>query len=307
MKSVSEILNTFLNQSLTGDLKTAHFPKEFSDLNMKTSFGQGVPARVSWIAFTSPEMAVSNGYYPVYLYYKSLNVLVLSYGISETVEHADTWPLEITNSKPTIKSYLDGDIPRYGASFVYKAYKIEVENDNAVFADYESGDEVTSTFVESDLENLLSYYKEQVSIEVRDESSPVNQSLFYMEKQLEDFIIHNWDNTDFAKEYELIYEEGELVSQQFRTDIGPIDILAKSKRDGHHLVIELKKGQTSDDTVGQIARYMGWIKEHKSDTNVKGVIVAGAFDAKLRYAMELINNVDVFIYKLDFSLEEFKK
>ena len=72
-------------------------------------------------------------------------------------------------------------------------------------------------------------------------------------------------------------------------------------------MIELKKGQTSDDTVGQIARYMGWIKEHKSDANVKGVIVAGAFDTKLRYAMELINNVDVFIYKLDFSLEEFKK
>ena len=85
------------------------------------------------------------------------------------------------------------------------------------------------------------------------------QGLFYMEKQLEDFLILNWENTELGKKYELIVEEGELISQQFRTDIGPIDILARDKRTGTYVVIELKKNQTSDDTVGQLARYMGWI------------------------------------------------
>jgi restriction system protein len=51
-----------------------------------------------------------------------------------------------------------------------------------------------------------------------------------MEKQLEDFIIHNWDNTELGKKYNLIIEDGELLSQQYRTDIGPIDILAKDKK-----------------------------------------------------------------------------
>ena len=51
-----------------------------------------------------------------------------------------------------------------------------------------------------------------------------------MEKQLEDFIIENWDKTEFGKKYDLIYEDGELISQQFPTTIGKIDILAKLKK-----------------------------------------------------------------------------
>ena len=45
-----------------------------------------------------------------------------------------------------------------------------------------------------------------------------------MEKHLEEFIITNWDEIDLGRRYDLIYDEGELVSQQFRTDIGFIDI-----------------------------------------------------------------------------------
>jgi len=303
---MDKVLLEFLEQSQDTNLKTAHYPKLYSDLNMKTSFGQGVPARVSWIAFTSPEMQVSNGYFPVYLYYKSLKVLILAYGISETVEYSETWPDEIYANEIRIKNYLEGDIPRYGDSFVYKAYKINTE-DGITVMDYESEAPVSGEQIVSHLDVLLNYYKQQVSIDVRDESSTVNQTLFYMEKQLEDFIIHNWDNTEFGKNFDLIYEDGELLSQQYRTKIGPIDILAKHKKDGHHVVIELKKGQTSDDTVGQIARYMGWIKEHKNDDNVEGIIIAGAFDEKLKYAMSLIQNVEVFIYKVDFRLEEFKQ
>ena len=71
-----------------------------------------------------------------------------------------------------------------------------------------------------------------------------------MEKQLEDFIIHNWDKTELGERFNLIIEDGELISQQYRTEIGSIDILAKDKKSGSFVVIELKKSQTSDDTVG---------------------------------------------------------
>ena len=111
-------------------------------------------------------------------------------------------------------------------------------------------------------------------MEIKNEESPISQGLFYMEKQLEDFIIANWDKTEFGQKYDLIYEDGVLISQQYPTTIGKIDILAIDKKTKNHVVIELKKNQTSDDTVGQLSRYMGWIKEHKKDEGVKGIIVA---------------------------------
>ena len=102
-------------------------------------------------------------------------------------------------------------------------------------------------------------------MEIKNEGSPISQGLFYMEKQLEDFIIANWDKTEFGQKYDLIYEDGVLISQQYPTTIGKIDILAIDKKTKNYVVIELKKNQTSDDTVGQLSRYMGWIKEHKKE------------------------------------------
>ena len=134
----------------------------------------------------------------------------------------------------------------------------------------------------------------------------MGQGLFYMEKQLEDFIIENWEKTEFGKKYDLIEEEGELISQQFKTDIGFIDILAKDKKTKNYVVIELKKNQTSDDTIGQLLRYMGWIKKNKKDDGVKGVIVAGQFDTKLDHAKSMIPNSEVFLYEVDFKLKEYK-
>lgn len=305
MDNLKEILDTFLLQAQTGELKTSIFPKEHSDLKMKVSFGMGMPARIPWIAFTAPEMQVSKGFYPVYLYYKELEVLVLAYGISETSEFDKTWPAEIMNSTSTVKAFFDKEVPRYGDSFVFKAYNIKIQ-DNKV--DYQSpeGQNISEHDLEADLKTILNYYKKTVSIEIKKEDTVLSQGLFYMEKQLEDFIIYNWKNTEIGKRFDLIIEDGEIVSQQYRTEIGPIDILAKDKDTGDFVVIELKKNQTSDDTVGQISRYMGWVKKNKNNQNVKGIIIAAEFDKKLEYALGVVNNVEVFLYQVDFKLKEFK-
>jgi 5-methylcytosine-specific restriction protein B len=121
MNNLTEILNSFIKQSNTNNLKTLDYPKSFLDLKMKTSFGQGNPARVSWISFLAPEMRTSEGFYPVYLFYKKENKLILAYGISETSEAKTSWPEEIANNKTKIGDYLDNP-PRYGDSFVFKSY-----------------------------------------------------------------------------------------------------------------------------------------------------------------------------------------
>jgi len=306
MNKWKQVLDTFLLQVQTGDLKTSSYPKEYMDLKMKVSFGMGMPARVPWIAFTAPEMQVSKGFYPVYLYYKEFNVLILTYGISETSEFDKTWPAEIMNSTSTIKAFFDKEVPRYGDSFVFKAYNIKIENEKVAYFSSEANEIISEQDIESDLKTLLDYYKKTVSIEIKKEDSVLSQGLFYMEKQLEDFIVHNWDKTELGGRFDLIIEEGELVSQQYRTDIGFIDILAMDRKKKCFVVIELKKNQTSDDTVGQLTRYMGWIKREKNDENVKGIIIAAEFDKKLEYAISMVPNTEVFLYQVDFKLEQLK-
>ncbi len=304
MISIEQVLTEFIIQANEGGLKTSKYPKEFLDLKMKVSFGMGMAARVPWISLTAPGMSASNGYFPVYLFYKEQNALVLSYGISETSEAAVNWTTEIQETKPLIANSVLG-AARYGNSYVHKLYSPKIIGDSVTFL--ENGEVVSSDQLDKDLIEITNYYKKTLEIEAKTEGSIVSSGLFYMEQQLEDFIIENWENTELGKKYELIYEEGALKSQQYVTDIGRIDILAKDKVGGNYVVIELKKNQTSDDTVGQILRYMGWVSEKKGDKSVKGIIVAGKYDEKLYYAQQMMKDIDVFLYEVNFSLKGYSR
>ena len=128
-------------------------------------------------------------------------------------------------------------------------------------------------------------------------------SEFALEKHLEDFLVTNWDQTELSKKYD-IFEEGEFSGQQYVTDTGPIDILAISKDKKELLVIELKKGRASDNVVGQVQRYMGYIKEEiaTSEQKVKGVIIAFDDDQKIKRALSVTNNISFYKYRINFSL-----
>ena len=304
MSESLKFLDDFILQAHEGNLKTSQYAKDFSDLKMKVSFGIGMAARVPWISFLPQGMSTSNGYYPVYLYYRDINLLVLAFGISETFEYGMNWPQKIQDSYPKISEVI-ANPARYGDSFAFKTYEIKVIDGLVNFV--RDGKNIDKRTTSLELTEILNIYKRILDLEVKDEKSVVSSGLFYMEKQLEDFIVENWDNTQFGSKLELIYEEGSLKSQQYKTDIGPIDILAKDKESGQYVVIELKKNQTSDDTVGQVLRYMGWVKEKLNDSNVRGVIVAGKYDEKLNYARQMIPGLEVYIYEVQFNLREYKK
>jgi len=86
-----------------------------------------------------------------------------------------------------------------------------------------------------------------------------------------------------------------------------IDILAKDKKNGNYVVIELKNDKkTIDAAVGQTLRYMGWVKKYKKDENVKGVIIARNYDEKLKLALSMVENVEAMTYEIDFKLNEYK-
>lgn len=300
-----QFLKDFINQAHTDNLKTKGlYPSSFGDFELRVSFGQGNPAKVPWLGFLASGMSISNGYYPVYLYFKEEAALVLAYGISETNDFGVSWGEQIIEAKDLVSQAIQNP-PRYGDSYVFRKYS--VQNKAGVWEIEKDGNAATSDELQMDIEELFSQYRKCLDIEVSDKSSDLSRGLFYMEKQLEDFIIRNWDETEFGEKYELIFQDGELKSQQYSTSIGPIDILAKDKNTGSHVVIELKRDQTSDDTVGQVARYMGWVKEELNDPDVRGIIVAGSFDQRLHYAGQMVPNVDVFLYQVDFKLSEYKK
>ena len=129
-------------------------------------------------------------------------------------------------------------------------------------------------------------------------------SVFALEQHLEDFLVHNWNQTELGKHYDIYEEDGELAGQQYQSDTGPIDILAISKDKKELLVVELKKGRASDSVVGQIQRYMGYVMEELADEDqtVKGIIIALEDDLRIKRALKVARNIDFYRYKVSFNL-----
>lgn len=129
-------------------------------------------------------------------------------------------------------------------------------------------------------------------------------SEFALEKHLEDFLVKNWAQTELGKLYDIYEEDGEVRGQQYPSDTGPLDILAVSKDKKTLLVVELKKGRVSDNVVGQIQRYMGYVKAELAEDNqeVRGVIIGLEDDLKIKRALSVTTNIDFYRYQINFKL-----
>ncbi|WP_415853877.1 hypothetical protein [Sinomonas sp. G460-2] len=128
---------------------------------------------------------------------------------------------------------------------------------------------------------------------------------FQMEKQLEDFLAHNWRSTPLGRDYDIYTEDGEVKGQQYPTDTGPMDILAISRDRKRLLVVELKRGRVSDVVVGQIQRYMGYVQEEllEPGQSVEGIIIGREDDARIRRALSVAPNIRFMKYRVEFHLE----
>ena len=139
------------NLRFTGNVTKLNsgFPGEYKGLTVRTGFGQGNWAKATWIGFLADGQTIQKGIYPVYLYYREQDILVLAYGISATNKPTMSWPN--ANNLVTIKRYLNENygvtIDRYPFSFVFKTYS---------GAQLNSIDESFDT----DLDKLIDYYKE---------------------------------------------------------------------------------------------------------------------------------------------------
>lgn len=132
-----------------------------------------------------------------------------------------------------------------------------------------------------------------------DESIPY----FSLEYQLRDFLASNLPSIDFGGRKLRVYVDPTgRDGVEYSTVVGPIDILAVDET-GAFFVFELKRAQSSDRALGQIARYMGWVKQTIGrDKDVSGIIVSKSVSRNLKYGRTIIPNVYLFEYAVSFSV-----
>ncbi len=140
-------LQQFLAQAKTNNLATKHFANEYLGTRVKVGFGQGNTARIPWISFLRGSNKPTNGIYPVYLYYKDQELLILAYGISVTNIPQLSWNI---TDKISIENYFKEKYNQtpfnFGSSLVFKAYDVN---------NLPSGTEL-----DKDLNEILDQYKE---------------------------------------------------------------------------------------------------------------------------------------------------
>jgi hypothetical protein len=116
-----------------------------------------------------------------------------------------------------------------------------------------------------------------------------SEQRFGIERHLHEFLRDNWNRLELGQEWNIYQEPGdEEAGYEYPCDIGRIDLLAKHKSEPRWLVVELKRDQTSDQTVGQLLRYIGWVKHHLAadDEVVHGLIICHKADDSLRLCIK---------------------
>ena len=135
---------------------------------------------------------------------------------------------------------------------------------------------------------------------------------FALETHLEEFLVENWENTMLYKDLQLDIvkdeESGQSIGIQYRLLNGKrVDILCKNRKTNGFTVVELKRGGTSTDVLGQIKLYMGLLKKHYANGKpVDGIIIAQEYSEDLKYALIDEKNIQLLTFKIEFELNNEK-
>jgi hypothetical protein len=93
-----------------------------------------------------------------------------------------------------------------------------------------------------------------------DEQTNPAEASFQLEYQLRDFIAQNLHAVSVNRQHLSLYiDPTGRDGIEYHTPVGLIDILAVNER-GEFFIFELKRASSPDHAIGQVARYMGWVK-----------------------------------------------
>ena len=130
------------------------------------------------------------------------------------------------------------------------------------------------------------------------------EASFALEVHLEEFMEANWSSIDFGRSLRIWADEEGNRGRQYVTDVGVIDFLCEDETANELVVVELKRGKSSDRVVGQILRYMGWVREHTANGHsVSGIIITHEYDDQVRYAIAELPHVEAWTYRVSFTVD----
>lgn len=125
---------------------------------------------------------------------------------------------------------------------------------------------------------------------------------FAYEKDLRNFLVNNMI---VIRPSLSVYRDGDISGVEFPVGERYVDILAV-ENESDLVVIELKVSKGYDRAVGQLFRYMGWIKKNLAEPGqkVKGMIIARNISEDLKLATSQVSDVELFEYQLSISLKK---
>ena len=128
---------------------------------------------------------------------------------------------------------------------------------------------------------------------------------FAYEKDLQNFLAKNLSLIEPGLS---LYVEEEISGIEFPVGNRFIDILAIDSSNDY-VVIELKVSRGYDRVVGQILRYMAWIRQNhaEDDQKVRGIIIAREISEDLLLACSELDKIELFEYNLSVTLNNKKK
>lgn len=133
------------------------------------------------------------------------------------------------------------------------------------------------------------------------ESSLPGSTEFLLEKDLQRYLAENLGCIEPGLK---LYEDEDLRGIEYEAGGGRrIDILAVD-RNGAFVVIELKVSRGYDRVIGQLLRYMNWVRRDLADPGqkVRGIIVCRSMSEDLRLACSSIQDVELYEYKLSVAV-----
>jgi RecB family endonuclease NucS len=136
------------------------------------------------------------------------------------------------------------------------------------------------------------------------EEGETARASFALEYQLRDFIAQNLSTIMVeGRHLQLYVDPAGRDGIEFPLSVGPIDIVAVDDSGGF-VVFELKRAHSPDHAIGQLTRYMGWVRQTiGKGRDVRGIIVAKDIGNNLRYAASVVPNVSLFEYEVEFHLK----
>lgn len=142
---------------------------------------------------------------------------------------------------------------------------------------------------------------ERDEAEVEEASS--GSSEFLLEKDLQRYLAENLECIEPGLR---LYEEEDIRGIEFEAGNGRrIDILAID-RNNALVVLELKVSRGYDRVVGQLLRYMNWVRKELADPGqgVRGIIICRTMSEDLRLACASIRDVELCEYRLSVTVSK---